>query len=1466
MMMVCAFPPEKSMTKFNPLNNGGTPLTPTSCTVTAVLNGTWSGTLVHPIDEEGRWESIQIEGVITLSTWQDAVQFYRVKQIIMTDNEITASLSPIFYDIAGTVFYRYQVENNKTPADALGDLLSAPAARGWYEVESDMTNKASAILEYRNFLDFLCGDSSPTFKQRWGGEIEYDNYTLKVKECLGSNKGFTLSYGRNILEGGLTVTRDTSDLITRIYPKGFNNMKKEDGGGYCDADNVDDFPGRHSAKITFSDIKFEKDASEADKSDSSITIVKDQAAANKALDKKCAAYFEANNCNLPKETIDVEFVMLSKTEEYKDLVDAMSESLVLGDIVYCNDKKLNLQFRARVTALTYDCVLGVPQSITIGTQKVNFYDHMPSSNSVIESSQLAVIQSEATAAQTIAVGAQNSAASALGAAVAAQEAAETANTAAETANESAASAQATATNAQTTAINAQTEISEKTPLVIGTQTAATYQWQGTAETLSELKDGQKITYWLPFSSSGTSQAMPYWKDAAGATQQATNSGATLELTLKDGTTTGKVACFYGGANRLTTHFPAGNSIEFIYRKLVKIGSYYYTGWWAHANYNADTYNRVRMQNIIKAKSAITSACLIVGDENNLFYHLTGGCTFDIRQPILYAGSNIAANGTGDNNYLAINSITLRNNQSGFTGTQHAPVYVVGTLDGTTFTVSSTPFTTTPPTEEDGLTYILLGRLYTTFQIYLYPEHKLFRFANGKFQLTSEIAPTFDKVEDLTADSIIADTISTGGEVISDLYYHDGDEVTETLPCYGYITDNGITMYLSFDTEKIFPAEIQASIKYLRSVQIRTIGGTVITGDLSDFVMTGTKEGAHRIWARLNRSNEWGQNETPVTGRAEVTFAAVKCAVYSQMTDQVAAYLARARQAYSETDYKTNTVVTEFASKDTVQDDPAGYTIPIPSDGALLIRDAENPSIEASVQVEAGEYTIYNAMPDRLYTYYINGGEAGKFMSTGTIRQIYAPGVDNCRDVGGFKGDGGRQVAFGKIFRGVFPDNTTTAGRALIQVLLYQLGVTYEINLENESTDSQHNNLGDTCGYGYFPLVTPSSYEELYDLSSSNTSKTSFIGCLNQAMQNAVNGQITYIHCSRGIDRTGAVCFYLQAILGMSGVDLDISYELTAMTGSLWGSDLTKINRTKAAWVNLRDYFKAYSGAESIRDGVLLWSKDAGIDIDLINQYRAAMLGDGVEELAYPQITAGSVSYALKNIQTPTVTSADVGKAFSVTLTPKSKYTIRQSSVVVKMGGSVVSGAYSGGKISIASVTGDIEITADAYCNQLPISVDEDGTTIYNGGTGFINGKYLSSSGAFLRSTDASFFSTGAIPYTIPANGSPEPIYIKGAVPTAVSHCRFFFTGVYSSTGKLGGMGLLTGTGTAGSVANNGNIFAAYTVETLNASTKYYKLTPVMSGSNAALCGASYRGQVSHLIMSLAGTGDNVIITVGEEIE
>ena len=248
------------------------------------------------------------------------------------------------------------------------------------------------------------------------------------------------------------------------------------------------------------------------------------------------------------------------------------------------------------------------------------------------------------------------------------------------------------------------------------------------------------------------------------------------------------------------------------------------------------------------------------------------------------------------------------------------------------------------------------------------------------------------------------------------------------------------------------------------------------------------------------------------------------------------------------------------------------------------------------------------------------------------------------------------------------------------------------------------------------------------------------------------------------------------------------------------------------------------------------------------------------------LTVTNVSYTvtnnLSNVSTNnSAASVDAGSSYNATLSPGSGYAL--GTVTVTMGGiDITSTVYSDGVINITNVTGNIVITANAtavsYTNLVPTSQAVNSADPYNG-VGYCNGKYLSVGASPWEGTDASCVLTGNIPYAIPVTGLPGTIYIKGAAWNAVSHCRMIF---FTS-----GKGSIVGPQISGHGSGNAALSKYYTVETLE--DNYIKLTPIASTSGTTsmlVSTVANSSNAAFMRFSLAGTGENLIITVDEPIE
>lgn len=180
-----------------------------------------------------------------------------------------------------------------------------------------------------------------------------------------------------------------------------------------------------------------------------------------------------------------------------------------------------------------------------------------------------------------------------------------------------------------------------------------------------------------------------------------------------------------------------------------------------------------------------------------------------------------------------------------------------------------------------------------------------------------------------------------------------------------------------------------------------------------------------------------------------------------------------------------------------------------------------------------------------------------------------------------------------------------------------------------------------------------------------------------------------------------------------------------------------------------------------------------ITVDLDNKIiYADNFGVGIDRMV--SYAEDIVTYSITRNLTNCTSSSGVSEVIeggnhTETITASIGYTMEGATVMVTMNGvNVTSSVYSNGTINLTNITGNIVITVSAvevpvasYTNQLPISIDTDGS-IYNG-TGYKANTYINSSGAVATKTGQT--TTGFMPI-------PEPnSYALGQVVLYLANCE-----------------------------------------------------------------------------------------------
>lgn len=354
--------------------NGDMTLFPKEALVQVVLNGSWGATLYHPIDKENRWKYLEEEAVVKMPSF-NGDQLFRIRKAVKKDSGIACTMEPIFYDSIGDCFLEDIRPTQKNGQEAL-DIMLAPNAK--YSAESDITKTSTAYYEYKNFMEALNGDIDQSFINRWGGEILFDNYTVKVNEKVGGDYGVEVLYGKNIKKDGFTEEVDTRDVITRIYPVAFNGRKLS--AGFVDSENIDKYPTVRAKVIKFETVKMEEDIIEGTEEEG-VTVCSTQEELDEALLAKCQEQFEAG-IDKPKVTISADMVLLQNTTQYEDY--KVLEEVSLGDTIHCRHSKLGIVTDARVIELEYDSIRKKVTSVVLGDYKYDYFDDISSSADKID--------------------------------------------------------------------------------------------------------------------------------------------------------------------------------------------------------------------------------------------------------------------------------------------------------------------------------------------------------------------------------------------------------------------------------------------------------------------------------------------------------------------------------------------------------------------------------------------------------------------------------------------------------------------------------------------------------------------------------------------------------------------------------------------------------------------------------------------------------------------------------------------------------------------------------------------------------------------------------------------------------------------------------------------------------------------------------------------------------------------------
>lgn len=176
------------------------------------------------------------------------------------------------------------------------------------------------------------------------------------------------------------------------------------------------------------------------------------------------------------------------------------------------------------------------------------------------------------------------------------------------------------------------------------------------------------------------------------------------------------------------------------------------------------------------------------------------------------------------------------------------------------------------------------------------------------------------------------------------------------------------------------------------------------------------------------------------------------------------------------------------------------------------------------------------------------GVTGTFNTVESPRILSIGGINNVRDIGGWKTIDGKTIKQGLLYRGSEIDGAVEPTFVLTeqgkQDMLSILGIRFDMDLRLGSESN-----GDPLGDGVLHKIYGAPmYRNALKEQNAETIRSIFADLAKE------ENYPIYLHCTYGKDRTGTVCYLLEALLGLSDDDLRKEFELSAFTDGYVGSE------------------------------------------------------------------------------------------------------------------------------------------------------------------------------------------------------------------------------------------------------------------------------------------------------------------------
>lgn len=312
-----------------------------SCTVHEVLNGEYELEMEYPMDGIHYSEMTARCIIYAIPSPYRSPQPFRIyRQSRPLDGIVTFYARHISYDLSGVPVTPF---SSSGVVDALASIEQSWVVPCSFHFWTDKTTSANFSISVPSATRSILGGTEGSILDVYGGEYEWDGFTVRLWNHRGQDNGVTVSYGKNLTD----ISQDYNDsgVLTGIMPYWLG----QDGTLVQSNPAIIEAPGTYDFE-NIQPVDFSQEFEEQP------TV--------EQLTERGQQYVNANDVGKPTVSTTVSFVQLEQMEQYKDL--ALLEKCDIGDSVTVRFSRLGVDSKARIVEIETDVLMERYNSVTLG--------------------------------------------------------------------------------------------------------------------------------------------------------------------------------------------------------------------------------------------------------------------------------------------------------------------------------------------------------------------------------------------------------------------------------------------------------------------------------------------------------------------------------------------------------------------------------------------------------------------------------------------------------------------------------------------------------------------------------------------------------------------------------------------------------------------------------------------------------------------------------------------------------------------------------------------------------------------------------------------------------------------------------------------------------------------------------------------------------------------------------------------